>query len=304
LETAFSIADAAQDICLGLKYERKTPLFLPRQLLGIGKVPGSWNTTTWINAINNTRSEYIRDLTITVLHEAMGWKDNEILKLKGNVTVNQKHFNGEATVKLTRIPAADPIRAYTILEEDQWDLFPEGVIEKLIAAKRLVPESQVGAYYLFQERLQTLEQKIESEDLFEVIRSENLELVQATPEEVARTVPAFSRKFKQVPWLLTTKRKEALYPANIIDVLNQCDPLRVDIDLEYLKRFGRPPRADTPYQRNVNKLEDWFYNNRENILQHELYDLPPTEIIQDDPVMVEAAKRSQSPMVIFVTNDR
>jgi len=303
LEGLFSVADAMQDVALGLKYERDAPVFLPRQIFGVGKVPTGWNTTSWTNAINNCRSEYLRDLTITVMQENLGMRDPLISSIKGTVVVNQKHFNGEALVKVNRIPDNSPLKNYVTLTPEQWELFPEGVIEKLVIARELVPESQVSAYYLFQERLQTLEQKVESEDLFSVIKSENIELVQATPKEVAWTVTKFARHFKQAPWLLAYKRKEPLYPKEIIGILSKCDPLRVDIEYDYLKRFQKPMKPDSPYGRSVARLAEWYWDNREKVILGQEYDLPPTEIIADDPIIVADCKRTVHDVVVIVTND-
>jgi len=238
------------------------------------------------------------------MQESLGWKPPELLLYRGTIEVGQKHFNGESTVKIKSIPKDDPIRKFCQVEEDQWDLFPEGVLEKLVYGRRLVPESKIMPHYLFQERLQTLEQKIEGEDLFELIRTDHVELVEAKPETVKRTVEAFVDNFRNAPWLLATKRRERLYPSTIIDVLAKCDPLRVDLDWDYLKRFQRRPKSDTPYERALDRLTEWFEENREPVLAGTDWHLPPTDIIADDPIIVRQCKLTTKSMVIIVTNDR
>jgi hypothetical protein len=297
----YSVASAMQDVCLGLAYQ-PVPVYIPRQVFGIGKIPTNWNPVSWANAIMSQKS-HPRNVAYTVLRELTGERECVLTKLRGVMSQNT-HFDRESYVEIKTIPADDPIRGYVAVPADKWDLFPPGVLQRLRGNGRLIPESKIQAFYLFQERVQELSQD-RPVDLFDTIKGMSNALDVATKDDVVRVAKKMRDWYSNSPWTLGTEREEDLYPRSVIDVLEKSNPLRVDLpEFQYLKRFNKPPKVDSPFQRALNSLEDWFYENYENILAGEEYNLPPCDVIEDDPIMMLQASRSACDVVIFITNDR
>jgi hypothetical protein len=297
----FNIASACQDVCLGLRYQ-KIPVYLPRQVFSIGKLPAGWNPTSWANALM-TQKKHPRTVAYTAMRELIGEREPLLIKLRG-VLSRETHFDKESYVEIKTIPTDDPIKKYRVVTAEQWKLFPRGVLERLRTVGRLVPESKIQALYLFQERVQSLNQVMESHDLFEVVKGMSIGLDDPSKEDLERVCNRMKDMFGYRPWSIASAVEEDLYPRNIVEILRKSDPLRVDLpEFKYLERFTKPLPNDSPLERALGNLEAWFDDNYENIIAGNEYSLPPTDIIEDDPIMILAAKRSTSDMVVLVTND-
>jgi len=296
----FAVASACQDVCLGLRYQ-KVPVYLPRQIYGIGKVPPNWNPVSWANAIWSQRPHQ-RNVIFTSMRELLGKRGPTITKLRG-VLSREAHFDKESYIEIHKIPVDDPIRRFRCVAEDEWKLFPGGVLDKLRRTGRLVPESKIAAHYLFQERIQSLSQD-QHADLFETIKGMSIELDSpADKDQLVSLITEFKRMYEFQPYHLAAERQEDLYPANIVKILADSDPLRVDVDWDYLSRFVKRPRADNPFDRGVDRLEEWFDNNYEDVIAGREYELPPTDVIEDDPIILLRAERSDAGMIVIITND-
>jgi len=297
----FGVASASQDVCLGLSYQ-KIPVYLPRQIFGIGKVPTNWNAVSWANAVMSQKS-HPRNVTYTVMREMVGERAPCLTKLRG-VLSGTGHFDKESFVEIKSIPADDPIKKFVCVPAGDWKKFPAGIIERLKGNGKLVPESKIQAYYLFQERVQELNQDLPV-DLFETIRSMSIELDVPNKEHLIRVATKMKEKFSLSPWMMSAGKEEDLYPIDVIRVLEESNPLRVDLpEWEYLKRFHKKPANDGPMERAIAELETWFYDNYELVLAGEEFPLPPVQVIEDDEVMILGAERSAADIIIFVTNDR
>jgi hypothetical protein len=296
----FNVASAMQDICLGLKYE-KIPVYIPRQIFSVGKLPSSWNPKSWAHAIMSQRRRQ-RELSYTILKEVAGILPPNLTKLKG-VLSSETHFDSEKYVEIKTIPSDDPIRKFVVVRKEDWGKFPPGVLSRLRSTKRLVSESKIQAMYLFQERVQSLQQEIKA-DLFEVIAGMSFPTEDPTFDKLKLVCESVRNKFIGSAHLMYTLHEEDLYPNTIYETLRQSDPLRVDLpEFQYLNRFTKARPSDTPLERAVDELERWFYDNYEAILAGDPWDLPPRQAINDDDVMILAAERSQHVINIFVTDD-
>jgi hypothetical protein len=295
----YSVSSAMQDICLGLR-NRYEPVYLPRQVFGVGKPPSQWSVTSWHNAIKSQR-QWPRRTTIAVMKELLGDTKKLLTQLRG-VVREQPHFAGEGVVEVLKIPDDDPIKRHRIIKADEWKLFPPGVVEKLVNGNRLVRESKLSGYYLFHRRMTGILEK--QVDLFEVARSLSTETAPFPEEEELSVLRRFSKAFSDKPWLLRQEMEEDLYTEGIIKIMADADPLRVDMELGYLKRFQSRVRSDTPYKREMDLLENWFYDNYEQILRGERPDgPPPTGIISDDEVILDIIVNGQISNYLIVSDD-
>jgi len=297
----FSVASSMQDVCLGLKYQ-SIPVYIPRQVFGIGKIPTNWNPVSWANAVMSQRS-HPRNVTYTVLRELTGERECILTKLRGVMSGNT-HFDKESYVEIKTIPADDPIRKFVCVPAEKWKLFPAGVLQRLRGNGRLVPESKIQAFYLFQSRVQELSQD-QPVDLFDTIKAMSNELDVATKDDVVRVATKMRDRYSNSPWTLGVEREEDLYPRSVVEVLEKSNPLRVDLpEFQYLNRFTKPPKVDSPFQRALNTLEEWFYDNYEDVLAGREFSLPPTDVIEDDPIIIMQIERSICDIIIVITNDR
>jgi len=297
----YSVVSACQDVCLGLSYQ-KNPVYIPRQVFGIGKIPTNWSPVSWANAIMSQKT-HPRNVSYTILRELVGERESHLTKLRGVMSGNNTHFDNESYLEIKTIPSDDPIKRFVCVKADQWDLFPSGVLQRLKSHGRLMPESKIQAYYLFQERVKELSQDKPENDLFETIRGMSHLLDTATHVDVVRVANKM-KKFSNSPWTLGVEREEDLYPNTVISVLEKSNPLRVDLpEFTYLERFHKPPPTDSPFERGMNRLEEWFYENYEAIIAGREYTLPPTDVIEDDPIILLQADRSACDVIIVITND-
>jgi len=295
----FSISSACQDICLGLR-DRPEPVSLPRQIFGIGKPPSNWNVATWFNQIISQRP-WARYLTVHVMMESIGWRPPHYTTLRG-VMREQPHFKDESILEVLTIPEDDPIKQHRVIKGTDWNKFPDGVLDKLISGGVLVRESKLSSHYLFHKRMSGI--LSEQVDLFEVARTMTKEIEEFDEKTILSVLKEFIKQFKHRPWTLRNVMCEDLYSSKIIGVMAQADPLRVDLDYNYLKRFRRKPRPNCPYTRSMQELETWFDDNYENILSDKDYSLPPRAILADDDIICLEIERNPEKVILLVTDDR
>jgi len=211
--------------------------------------------------------------------ELLGEREPHYSTLRG-VMRDQPHFENESVLEVHRIPENDPIKQYRCVKSSDWELFPAGVLDKLIAGGFLVRESKLSGQYLFHKRMAGLD--VGQVDLFEVARTMTNKIEEFDERTVLRVVTEFSDKYRKRPWTLHKAMAEDLYFFDIVGIMAKADPLRVDIDYNYLNRFRKRPKPDSPYTRSVQELEVWFQSNYEDILGGRPYDLPPRAILADD----------------------
>nr|QIR30310.1 RNA-dependent RNA polymerase [Plasmopara viticola lesion associated narnavirus 31] len=301
LNNIYSVASALQDVCLGLK-DRPEPVYLPRQVFGQGKAPTGWEPRSWTNALFSQR-RWPRMIATHAMKEILD-NDRLITAIRGKSVSQEKHFKNQAYLEVLTIPEDDPIKEYVLVRKEQWKLFPPNVIERLVTNRRLILESQVGKQYLYSKRLEALSSGVVVADLFEVIKSMSIELTDHTREETLSIVTDFSAHYKESPWQLRFDLEEDLYPSSILTKLHESDPLRVDIDYPFLDRFKHSsPLSDTPFERALDSLEQWFKDNYIKIINGMEFELPPTEVIEDDPILMIAAERSENDLFVIVSND-
>jgi hypothetical protein len=294
----YSVSSACQDICLGL-VDRREPVYLPRQIFGIGKTPVKWNTTSWFNALINSK-RWPRFLTVTTMKELLGEREPFYTTLRG-VSRDNFHFSDEVVVERLQIKEDDPIQQYRAIKKTDWEKFPTGVLDKLISGGRLVRQSKICGLYLFHKRMCGILE--EEQDLFETAEQMTSEVIDYPEEEVLETVKRFANKYSCSPWLLRARMEEDLYFPNLLDILAKADPLRVDLDLNYLSRFKRRPKSDSPHERAMDNLETWFYDNVHEILEGRSVTIPPREQLADDDLICLEISNNSWQVVLIVTDD-
>lgn len=295
----YAVASACQDVCLGLR-DCKIPVGLPRQIFGIGKPPPQWRVASWFNMLVNSH-RWPKYVTYKVMRECIGEEEPKYTRVKG-VHRDQRHFKDEAVLETLTIPEDDPIKRFRVIKRDQWGLFPSGILDKLIMCGKLVRESKLSAHYLFHKRMcGILEQET---DLFEVLRRETDEILDIPDEDLLSTIERFRNRFVNSRWTLRRTFEEDLYRPSVIDTMAKADPLRVDLDYKFLERFNRPPKPDTPYERDALRLEAWFDDNVDDILSGVGFtNWPPRDIVADDSLLELEVMNSPELCILVVTDD-
>jgi hypothetical protein len=168
----------------------------------------------------------------------------------------------------------------------------------------LLPESKIAPYYLFSKRIGELQQE-QATELWQVLRGLSHQIPSFDKDGAREVITEFKNRFERNPWFLNKERTEDLYPSILIDEYHQADPLRVDLHYDFMNRFKKTTlKPDSPHERAVARLWDWFSDNYQKILDGEEYELPPTDIIEDDPILIEAIARTPCTMVGVVTDDK
>jgi len=166
----------------------------------------------------------------------------------------------------------------------------------------LVPESKLTKYYLFQERLEGLEQDTKR-DLFEVIKAKMVDLPDIDPLENQRVVEKFVKEFRDYPFLLKGRKTENLYATAAIEGLEKGNPLTVPHSFPLISKFSKRVRPSTPYEEDGLLLYQWFMGAFVSKRRGLEYDLPPTDILEDDPVMIQKIANGGSDIYLLVTDD-
>jgi hypothetical protein len=295
----FAIASAIQDITLAT-IDDPIPLFLPRQVNGVGKPPPFWSIESWVNIIKRC-SRWHAKYYINCMDE-LNCGESGISGYRGALK-QQNHFDKEMLVELFEIPRDDPIRRYIVVKSDGWSDFPEGVLLKLITLGYLIPESKLSKYYLFQERLEQLEQDTKR-DLFEVIKSKMVELPDYTPEETKEVITEFVSNYRDAPYRLHVGKEENLYAAESIVKLEEGNPLVVsDHPYPLKKKFSKRTRPTNSYEENGLYLYQWFMGAVISRNRGEDFGLPPTDIIEDDPIIIREISDGGADVFFIATDD-
>jgi hypothetical protein len=299
--TIYSVCAAIQDVSLAT-VDQDVPLFLPRQVNGIGRPPPDWNPDSWLAAIQHSRP-WVAKYYLTVMNDMNEGLD----RLSGyrGAFKESNHFQKEMMVELFEIPKDDPIRKYQLLSTDEWSEFPEGVLIKLITLGYLVPESKLSKYYLFQKRISSLEQDLPEADLFQTVKRKMVEYPTVDPfsEEAREIVERFSEDYRDQPYQLSIGREENLYSSLSIEELAAGDPLRVAHDFPLIKKFNKRERPETKYEWQGMQLYKWFMDADLRRRAGEKMGVPPTDILADDPIIIQAISEGGYDIHVIATDD-
>lgn len=299
--TIFSVASAVQDVSLAV-IDQDTPLYLPRQINGVGRPPPDWNQESWMNIIARSRP-WIGQYYLTVMNE-INEGTSDISGYRGAIK-SSNHFSKEMMVELFEIPKDDPIRKWILVKAEEWVNYPEGALTKLVTLGHLIPESKLSKYYLFQERLSNLEQDLPKADLFQVVKRKMIDypVIDVTGQKARDIVNRFVEDYRDQPYQLNIGREENLYSHEAIERLAAGDPLRVTHDFPLLRKFGQRERPQTLYEEQGLLLYEWFLGAK-LALEHglEVGD-PPREVLADDPLIIHAIQEGVAAIHIIVTDD-
>jgi hypothetical protein len=299
--TIYSICSAIQDVSLAT-IDQDTPLFLPRQINGVGRPPPDWNVESWLNVVKHSRP-WIAKYYLTIMNDINEGLD-DISGYRGALK-ESNHFSREMMVELFQIPEDDPIRRHIAVTRDEWPLYPEGVLLKLITLGYLVPESKIEKYYLFQERISSLEQDLPEADLFQVVKRKMIEYptIDVESDKARSIVERFVGDYRDQPYLLNIGKEENLYNIRAIEKLAEGDPLRVAHDFPLIKKFSRRERPETRYEEDGLLLYQWFMGASMAMDKGLEPGVPPTDIIEDDPVIVQSIYNGGGDIHIIITDD-
>jgi hypothetical protein len=300
--TIWAVASGLQDVSLAT-IDHNIPLFLPRQINGIGKPPPNWSIESWMSIIKRSRP-WIGKYYLTIMDEI----NEGTVNLAGyrGVLKESNHFSKEMMVELYQIPLDDPIRRYIVVPHDGWHDYPEGVLLKLVTLGYLVPESKIAKYYLFQERINTLEQEMPKADLFEVVKRKLVSYpeIDLDSQKAEDIVTDFVEAYRDQPYRLHIGKTENLYLSQAVEELAKGDPLVVQHDFPLIDKFRKRERPDTLYEQQGLDLYRWFMGAFRELQQEgEVSTLPPTDIIEDDPVIVKAVADGGGDIHVICTDD-
>jgi len=297
--TIFSIASAIQDVHLStLDYQ--TPLFLPRQVFGVGKMVPGWNVDSYMNMLERTEP-WKRDLYLRSMAELVGREPVLITQYRGALK-ESNHFDGEMMVEVINIPHDDPVKKHVAVSVDDYDKYPTGSLQKLVSLGMLVPESKLTKYYLFQERLTSLEQDLKR-DLFEVTKAKMAKAPDLLdkPREI---VEDFCMLYNKRPYLLKGGKAEDLYTLDAVKVLEQGNPLRVtELDFPMIDKFHKRLPPSGRYEEEGWKLYDWFVDNKYWIETDQEFELPPQAILEDDPIILQSIQECEFADIFMIVTD-
>jgi hypothetical protein len=206
-------------------------------------------------------------------------------------------------VELYEIPKDDPVRRYIAIQSSAWDDWEHGILMKLITSGYLIPESKIAKYYLFQKRLDELEQE-QNVDLFECVKTEMRKYPDVEPASQARIVSEFISNYRDSSYRLKQDRRENLYAVEAIRILESGSPLPVSGHPYPLPKKFR--KFDTPrnvYEMKCQELYQWFTKAYVARRKGEPHDPPPTDIIEDDPIMVQRIGQGGADLWLLVTDD-
>jgi len=299
--TIYSVCAAIQDVSLAV-IDQNVPLYLPRQINGIGRPPPDWNPDSWMNILKHS-PPWIAKYYLTVMQDINGGLDR-ISGYRGALK-ESNHFSKEMMVELFEIPHDDPIRKFLLIQSDEWSEFPEGVLTKLVTLGYLIPESKIAKYYLFQERISQLEQELPEADLFQVVKRKMITLpdIDVEGETAHDIVEQFSNDYRDQPYQLNIGREENLYHAYAVEELAKGDPLRVDHEFPLIKKFRRRERPETTYEEYGLLLYQWFMGADLARREGRPMGLPPTDILADDPIIVQQIADGGADIYVIVTDD-
>jgi len=227
---------------------------------------------------------------------------SDITELRGSLK-ESNHFSKEMMVELYEIPEDDPIRSEILVRRDEWDRWPQGVLLKLVTLGYLVPESKLTKYYLFQERLELLEQDTKR-DLFDVVKAKMVKYADPPADGVERIVRTFVKNYRDSPYRLRVDRRENLYAQSAINRLEEGNPLWVDHPYPLKDKFRRVPPPMTVYQEKGLELYEWFLENFSDVRNGEFpFSPPPTDILEDDPIIIDQISNGGADVFIISTDD-
>jgi len=302
LKTIFAIASGVQDIQLAT-IDYPVPLFLPRQVNGVGKPPPFWSVDSYLNILKRC-TPWHRKYYLTVMDEYI--RGIEGITGHRGALKEHNHFSKEMMVELFEIPQDSKLRKHLMVERDQWSLYPQGVLAKLVTLGYLVPETKLAKYYLFQERLNKLEQDTQR-DLFEVVKAEMVRYPDVDPEREEQLVSKFVMTYRDTPYQLKFDRREPLYSQDVIRLLDSGNPLTVTSSgYSLIDRFKRRIPPDTEYQLRGRDLYDYFLGVHHAIRHGQLdrIDDPPQDILEDDPIIIQKVSNETSHLIVIVTDDQ
>jgi hypothetical protein len=299
--TIYSVCAAIQDVSLAT-VDQDVPLFLPRQINGIGRPPPDWNVDSWMAIMKHSRP-WVAKYYLTVMHDINEGLDR-LTGYRGAMK-ESNHFQKEMMVELFQIPEDDPIRDYIVVKEDEWNEYPEGVLLKLVTLGHLVPESKLSKYYLFQERISSLEQDLPEADLFQTIKRKMVEYptIDVEGDDARDIVERFSEDYRDQPYQLNIGRTENLYHSYCIEKLAEGDPLRVQHDFPLIKKFRKRERPCTKYEEDGLLLYKWFMDASRARLDGKPMGLPPQDVIEDDPIIIRTIAEGGDDVFVIATDD-
>jgi len=296
----FPIASACQDVCLGIRYEQK-PMYIPRQIYSIGKMPIMWNPQDWANAILSMPHKVV-NITIQTLRELMNEVPKHLTEHR-SVKSSERHFEMESVTEVFTIPDDDPIKQLCVVRREDSKKIPPGVLDRLVDSKHLTTSREVEAFYMFMKRIETMEQE-QHADLFDLLKTKVSELREYSKDEILRVVTKFRQWFFDNKYLLKRQFEVDYYYTHHIDELRTSDPRTVDLDFDYIKRFQKRLKPDRPKERAEQELFEWFTREVETILADGEYSIPPTQILEDDPYILQSIAYAKNTYHLIVTDDR
>jgi len=158
---------------------------------------------------------------------------------------------------------------------------------------------------MYMKRVETHQPTVEQTDLRDIDFSRCTEMPSSTFDAVKRVCTDFKEEFYKKRWAVKPLVDVDYYFTEDIDEFRNSDPRNVDIpEFEYLKRFGKRIPPSTPKTRAEEELYRWFCEWRQSILDEEYYELPPLQLLEDDPYIIQQIGRDEREVAVIVTDDK
>jgi len=313
----YQVASCIQDVALDTHSCPES--HLPSRLFGVGKEVIGGNFESFKNFLRHTKV-WFKKFIKEIIHEFMS-SEWYFLNYRGTIVLGQKHFDNQAIIETYTVPDEHPIRDFIVIPKENIQMFPSGVIERLVTNGFLAYESGIHKYFLFNERLRQLSEEIRSNhDLFERIKVEVTQLPERNlPDEV---VYDFLSTWRTSPYMMKKFIIEDVYDLEAIRELLASDPLMVHhfngLVPSCFDRMNEEREPDSHVKKFSKRLYQWLREVIDindyglPIERHELISLgaehayrgQPTDLFEDDPIIVRDVCYSSSLVVAIITDDK
>jgi hypothetical protein len=313
----YQFASAMQDVLLDIHNCPDLPI-APHQLLGVGKPPIGFSVDSLKNFLNRS-SDWKRKLLKRIIYEEV-FEDRVLLSFRGIVGLGQKHFADESIAEIYSIPADDKIKDHILVRKENVPSFPPGVIERLVEGGHLCYESGLLKYYLMNRRFKGLRENAQNFSLFDTLKVELAHVEE--PDLDDYILELFLERWQKRAYSFKRVIPEDVYDVRTVRELLVRDPIRInDIGFDLsgtLEKFRSGPlNPNSPYELQTNRLYNWF----KEVVDFDDDDVPierfecisegrieyalgaPTNLIEDDSVIIGDVVTSQSMLIAIVTND-
>jgi hypothetical protein len=280
----FCLASLLQDVCLDTTHGA-LPAYIPRNIFGWGKPP-LWGKVDNVKAYYDAAKPWFKHALSACIYAHrtgdLGLKSRTELWANARVdAVDQPSFD----ISEINLSYFDPYLLHSVEEK-----VPRAVVDTLLREKRIFTECEIMTYVL---KLANL--SAETEDN---IKNQIHNLVKRFPFQDFDYSEEFFELWMNCPWELNIQFPKKIYSKEILHALRDLDPLAITI-YDDIERQPREERVETPYEGDINQLEDYFHRA---LGSDEKIPPPDVSCIDSDQIILDLYSNSKG-LLILVTDD-